>query len=182
MEEEQIFDLQQPEPIEVPAVTEPEKKPKKKLITISQAERAARDAGFAVVSPRHLEKVATLGEFAEQIGVIPLNRGKIAMAQSHMEQLLTECRTRRARLANAGAEDEAYVALVSAEQKVLSSYIESAALSLKVVRVELKDEKPEPPAHRSWIPGQIVTPVQLNVTNVTNPPPANNIASDPDKE
>lgn len=154
------------------------KKKREKLMTITEAERAAKDAGFAVVDVRKIQKVSKLGRFCEEIGVINLNRGKVAMAQSHMEQLLQQCRSMRDKLSTT-FDAEQFVAVVQAEQKILSTYVESASAAFKSVQKMQAIDKAEPPAHRSWIPGQVVAAVQLNVSNS---PQENVVASESDRE
>ena len=147
---------------------------KKPSISIALAERAAREAGFSMVSAKALKAAGILGEFVSQVGAIHLGRSRLALNLQHIDKAMGFCEERFPT-----AEDtEAFVGLMKVHSDLIGKSNDAAELLIKSAHQAAETAKVEAQVVLpGFSPGARVG-TQVNV-QVTGPATAKVESSEP---
>lgn len=130
----------------------------RKIISLSDAQNAARRIGMTAIKAEVIRGHKVLGEFVEQEGAIPIGRSMLLMANQHLTDGLAKCSellTHAHEVEESVSVLKALQLLAKAQVDAANSLIESAALSDSV---NVAAQNPT----NSFLPHQTVVPIQAD--------------------
>jgi hypothetical protein len=139
-------------------VLEPETIPtprKKPLISLVEAQAAAKGAGWSIINASALRDASTLGKFIGQCGAVDLGRGRLAIAAERIDQIHDLADQL---LDSAGQDPQIHLGLIKVKGELVARETEIA----KQLIASEPPHLPEQPERR--LPG-FGTNIQVNVSS-----------------
>lgn len=140
----------------LPAVTN------KTPITMSAAEKAAREAGFDIIDAKKLKAAGLFGEFVSQVGAIHLGRSRLAINIARADRAMDFCEE----AARSASDAEVMMGLMKINADLIGKSNNAAELLIKSAQQAAETAKTEAMvALPGFAPRMAVgNPTQVNVT------------------
>lgn len=135
--------------------------PKKSVVTVAAAEKAAKAAGFTLVNAGALKSAGVLGEFIKSVGAIHLGRARLALNLERIDRALDFCGE-----AVKGVDDpDAMIGLLKVQADLIGKSNSAAELLIKSAQQAAEAEATEKGLQLpGFAPGAKVGLAQVNVS------------------
>jgi hypothetical protein len=134
----------------------------KRTISVSEAAKAAKRAGFSILKADKLVHQAVFGQFVEQVGAIHLGRGVLAVAAERISSGLDSCEDLIATV----EDPEVQAQLLKTKHDLLKTYIEAANSLIKSAQIGAETAAAEAQTIPGFLPRTAAVPAQAAQVNI----------------
>jgi hypothetical protein len=151
------------EPLELPQGGPATVPPSKGLFSHREAKQAAADTGLLAIKKKKFSELKKLGDFIEKEGVVKTSIGYVFLSAEKLEPLMQLA----ADIAYEADDDAIKLQAISKAVEVSKQLTESAKICGNMVNnKQIKSEESKKRA--SFLPGQVVVPIQINEPKQVN--------------
>ena len=112
---------------------------KKPAISLSVAEKAAREAGFDVIDAKAMKAAGVFGEFVSQVGAIHLGRSRLAVNIARADKAMAFCE----QAAESAGDPEIMLGLLKVQSDLIGKSNNAAELLIKSAQTAAETAKAE---------------------------------------
>lgn len=134
------------------------------ILTDEEVDKVAEEAGLIQLKGKHLNSLRKLGEHISLSGVVHIGLAKVLATEEKINELRGKCE----KVIDSSEDNKDKLDAIRAATSIDTLKLRAAELMVKMVEAKLIPTEGGKPKSPAFAIGEVVVPVQVNVTNRTD--------------